>query len=147
MSVSKQNFLTKGPHQLVLQTHLNISSSLSQQRFYLLSYPVKRSGCAIKSANISTKDHFLMMKVGKTIFVRSIPYETRGGQWWNHAGPGSPLKHKQKISKMCKTTTNPTQVDLKDTLGKKNTIHQVTAMLVTSKNVLFPAHNHHAGPC
>ena len=80
MSVSKQNFLTKGPHQLVLQTHLNISSSLSQQRFYLWSYQVKRSGCAIKSANISSKDHFLMMNVGKTIFVRSIPYETRGGQ-------------------------------------------------------------------
>ena len=25
---------------------------------------------------------------------------------------------------------------------KKNTIHQVTAMLATSKNVLFPGHNH-----
>ena len=27
-------------------------------------------------------------------------------------------------------------------LGKKATIHQVTAMLATSKNVLFPGHNH-----
>ena len=28
------------------------------------------------------------------------------------------------------------------TLGKKNAIHQVTTMLATSKNVLFPGHNH-----
>ena len=28
------------------------------------------------------------------------------------------------------------------TLRKKVTIHQVTAMLATSKNVLFPGHNH-----
>ena len=28
---------------------------------------------------------------------------------------------------MFKTTTNPTQVDLKDTLGKNPTIHQVTS--------------------
>ena len=28
------------------------------------------------------------------------------------------------------------------TLGKKNTIHQLTTMLSTSKNVLFPDHNH-----
>ena len=27
------------------------------------------------------------------------------------------------------------------TLGKKATIHQVTTMLSTSKNVLFPGHN------
>ena len=27
-------------------------------------------------------------------------------------------------------------------LGKKATIHQVTTMLSTSKNVLFPGHNH-----
>ena len=28
-------------------------------------------------------------------------------------------------------------------LGKKNpTIHQVTSMLATSKNILFPGHNH-----
>ena len=27
-------------------------------------------------------------------------------------------------------------------LGKKNTIHQVTIMLATSKNVLFPGNNH-----
>ena len=27
-------------------------------------------------------------------------------------------------------------------LGKKATIHQVTTMLATSKNVLFPGHNH-----
>ena len=27
-------------------------------------------------------------------------------------------------------------------LCKKDTIHQVTTMLVTSKNVLFPGHNH-----
>ena len=29
-----------------------------------------------------------------------------------------------------------------DTLRKKATIHQVTTMLATSKNVLFPGHNH-----
>ena len=29
-----------------------------------------------------------------------------------------------------------------NTLGKKATIHQVIAMLSTSKNVLFPGHNH-----
>ena len=28
------------------------------------------------------------------------------------------------------------------TLRKKATIHQVTTMLATSKNVLFPGHNH-----
>ena len=28
------------------------------------------------------------------------------------------------------------------TLGKKATIHQLTTMLSTSKNVLFPGHNH-----
>ena len=28
------------------------------------------------------------------------------------------------------------------TLGKITTIHQLTAMLATSKNVLFPGHNH-----
>ena len=28
------------------------------------------------------------------------------------------------------------------TLCNKTTIHQVTAMLATSKNVLFPGHNH-----
>ena len=28
------------------------------------------------------------------------------------------------------------------TLGKKATIHQLTTMLATSKNVLFPGHNH-----
>ena len=28
------------------------------------------------------------------------------------------------------------------TLGKQATIHQVTTMLATSKNVLFPVHNH-----
>ena len=28
------------------------------------------------------------------------------------------------------------------TLGKKATIHQVTTLLATSKNVLFPGHNH-----
>ena len=28
------------------------------------------------------------------------------------------------------------------TLRKKATIHQVTTMLTTSKNVLFPGHNH-----
>ena len=28
------------------------------------------------------------------------------------------------------------------TLGKKTIIHQVTTILVTSKNVLFPGHNH-----
>ena len=28
------------------------------------------------------------------------------------------------------------------TLGKKVTIHQVTAMLAAPKNVLFPGHNH-----
>ena len=27
---------------------------------------------------------------------------------------------------------------------KKATVHQVTTMLATSKNVLFPGHNHHA---
>ena len=27
-------------------------------------------------------------------------------------------------------------------MHKKNTIHQVTTMLATSKNVLFPGHNH-----
>ena len=27
-------------------------------------------------------------------------------------------------------------------LGKKATIHQLTTMLATSKNVLFPGHNH-----
>ena len=27
-------------------------------------------------------------------------------------------------------------------LGKKSTIHQVTTMLATSKNVLFPGYNH-----
>ena len=27
-------------------------------------------------------------------------------------------------------------------LGQKATIHQVTTMLATSKNVLFPRHNH-----
>ena len=27
-------------------------------------------------------------------------------------------------------------------LGKRGTIHQVTTMLATSKNVLFPGHNH-----
>ena len=27
-------------------------------------------------------------------------------------------------------------------LGKKATIHQVSTMLATSKNVLFPGHNH-----
>ena len=30
------------------------------------------------------------------------------------------------------------------TLGKKATINQVTTTLATSKNVLFPGHNHHA---
>ena len=29
-------------------------------------------------------------------------------------------------------------------MGKKDTIQQVTTMLATSKNVLFPGHNHHA---
>ena len=58
--------------------------------------------------------------------------------------PRESTKTQTEISKMCKTTTNPTQVDLKDTLGKKPTIHQATTMLVTSKTVLFPAHNHHA---
>ena len=29
-------------------------------------------------------------------------------------------------------------------LGKKATIYQVTNMQATSKNVLFPGHNHHA---
>ena len=29
-----------------------------------------------------------------------------------------------------------------NTLGKKDTIHQATTMLSTSKNVLFPGHNH-----
>ena len=28
--------------------------------------------------------------------------------------------------------------------AKKATIHQVTTILATSKNVLFPGHNHHA---
>ena len=28
------------------------------------------------------------------------------------------------------------------TLGEKNTIHQVATMLATSKNVIFPGHNH-----
>ena len=28
------------------------------------------------------------------------------------------------------------------TLGKKATIHQLTTMLATSKNALFPGHNH-----
>ena len=27
-------------------------------------------------------------------------------------------------------------------MGKKATIHQVTTMLATSKNALFPGHNH-----
>ena len=30
----------------------------------------------------------------------------------------------------------------KDALGKQAIIHQVTTMLVTSKHVLFPGHNH-----
>ena len=30
------------------------------------------------------------------------------------------------------------------TLHKKTTIHQVSTMLATSKNVVFPGHNHHA---
>ena len=30
----------------------------------------------------------------------------------------------------------------RDSLGKKATVHQVTTMLSTSKNVLFPGHNH-----
>ena len=33
---------------------------------------------------------------------------------------------------------------LNPTLHKKATIHQVTIMLATFKNVLFPGHNHHA---
>ena len=33
---------------------------------------------------------------------------------------------------------------LHHTLHKKATIHQVTTMLATSKNVIFPGHNHHA---
>ena len=31
---------------------------------------------------------------------------------------------------------------LVDSVHQKATIHQVTAMLATSKNVLFPGHNH-----
>ena len=31
---------------------------------------------------------------------------------------------------------------VKWSLGKKGIIHQVTTMLATSKNVLFPGHNH-----
>ena len=31
---------------------------------------------------------------------------------------------------------------LNDTLGKQVTMHQVTTMLATSKNVPFPGHNH-----
>ena len=33
-------------------------------------------------------------------------------------------------------------VYLEHTLGKHATIHQVNTMLATSKNVLFPGHNH-----
>ena len=34
------------------------------------------------------------------------------------------------------------QSDMYDTLDKKATIHQLTTMLTTSKNVLFPGYNH-----
>ena len=33
-------------------------------------------------------------------------------------------------------------VSTESSLRKKNTIHQVTTMLATSKNVKFPGHNH-----
>ena len=40
------------------------------------TYRTKRSGCAKKSANISSKDLRSRIKVGSTIFVRSIPIRT-----------------------------------------------------------------------
>ena len=36
----------------------------------------------------------------------------------------------------------PTLHDFSINIAQKSTIHQVTTMLVTSKNALFPGHNH-----
>ena len=50
--------------------------------------------------------------------------------------------YKQNAKHHAQANMNANSVSLCLTLGEKATIHQVTTMLATSKNVLYPGHNH-----